>query len=376
MTTDKNKNDHLLTLRVPKQWVASWEKIRDQYKEKGERRSVAQIVRDNLEEHQMADELGSRRRLNRLHELQDNKAETLANIRKMILNESEIPREEWEFLCMESAAAYHINNRGTFDSELLMDVVKAFRDYVRFRNGLTNEPFPDERYFRSNLIRSEVPGAEDTLEADIEFTLSVIGETPVTAVGGRFMSRNLEVCLRDEMLPLPEKGLHECFKPYAPTMLMLSAHHYYENSFRSTGKTQTYLEYLGNGWEIQWESNIWSKKYETEGFGLTVRRQGDSITAMLAIESEWNSQMQGFVFPNMEELFMAVLYDKEVGNFQGIDQTANGSNYCFVHFDRSGNQTCMEKQYYKKLKIFINEIIHDSEYVQVRNDAKLVYGAL
>ena len=376
MSNDKDKNDYLLTLRVPKQWAAAWEKMRDQYKEKGEKRSVAQIVRENLEANQKFDELGSRRRFNRLYELQENKAEALATIRKLILNDSEIPREEWEFLCMESASAYHHQKRGVYDSELLMDVVKAFRDYVRFRNGLTNKPFPDERYFRSNLIRSKDPEAENTLEADIEHTLSIIGEAPVTTVGAGFISRNLEVCLRDETLPLPDKGLHECLKPYARTMLTLAAQHYYEASLRTTGKTQAYIEYLEDDWEVQWANEDWSKRYETDGFKLTIQRHGDSVTAIISIESGWNTQMQGFTFSGLEDFFKAVAHDKLVGKYQGIDQTHNGSDYCFVHFYDGGNRNCMEKPYYDRLRKLINEVVSDSEYISVRDEAKIIYGGI
>jgi len=134
MTSEKDKKDHLLTLRIPKQWVVTLEKMRDQFGEKGEKRSVAHIVRDSLrdtvEDHQTHDHVGEKRRLNRLYELQKNKAQSLSSIREMILNDDLIPRAEWEFLCLQSAAAYRLRTRDIYNSALLMDVVKAFERQI------------------------------------------------------------------------------------------------------------------------------------------------------------------------------------------------------------------------------------------------------
>jgi len=188
MTSEKDKKDHLLTLRIPKQWVATLEKMRDQFSEKGEKRSVAHIVRDSLrdtvEEHQTHDQVGEKRRFNRLYELQKEPGLALASIREMIVNDSLIPRAEWEFLCLQSSAAYRLHTRDIYNSALLMDVVKAFEAYVHFRNGITKKPFPDEKYFQSNLLSPKNPHVEGSLEANIEHTLEVTVNRPFQPSAG------------------------------------------------------------------------------------------------------------------------------------------------------------------------------------------------
>lgn len=376
MTSEKDKKDHLLTLRIPKQWVATLEKMRDQFSEKGEKRSVAHIVRDSLrdtvKEHQTHDQVGERRRFNRLYELQKDKAQALSSIREMIVRDSLIPRAEWEFLCLQSSAAYRLRTRNIYNSALLMDVVKAFEAYVKFRNRITNKPFPDERYFQSNLLSPKNPHAESSLEANIEHTLDVIGQSPISTVGGYFIVRNLEVCLQDETLILEDEDIHDCFKPYARSMLTLSAHHYYETSLRQTGKQQTYCEYLGH----DWMTNKWSKRYENDGFALKIERHGESVTALLTIESGWNAQMHCLTFPGLEDFFVAVAHDEKVGAYQGIDQIRAEEKYCFVIFDHGSNRSCIEKPRYERLKNLVAEVVRDSEYIAVRDEAKLAYGGI
>lgn len=376
MSEKKDKNDHLLAIRVPKQWVLAWEKMRDQYKEKGENRSVAQIVRESLEEHQRIEAQQGGPRLKRLYEMQQNTAETLANLRQKIIDDRELTRVEWEFLCLQVGAAYEYTNRSVFNSALLMDVVNAFRDYVRFRNSLTNKPFPDERYFRSNLISSEDPDAEDSLEADLEHTLQVIGEKPITTVGAGFISRNLEVCLRDETLSLPDKELHETFKPYGKSMLKLAARRFYDGSERSTGKTQTYLEALEKDWGIEWEKDIWSKQYEVGDCVLGIRRSGDSISAQITIGDRKNHLMQGLTFSDISDLFLAVIHDYRIGRFQGVDMTHDGLGNCYIDLNDGGTRCSVEKSRYEQVKVLSNEVYKDEEYKEINDAYELVYGAI
>ena len=376
MTAEKEKKDHLLTLRIPKQWVATLEKMRDQFNEKGEKRSVAHIVRDSLrdtlEDHRTHDQVGERRRVNRLYELQKEPAQALSSIRAMILSDSLITRAEWEFLCLESAAAYRLRTRDIYNSALLMDVVKAFEAYVHFRNRLTNQPFPDERYFQSNLLSPKNPHVESSLEANIEHTLEVIGQSPISTVGGYFIVRNLEVCLRDETLPLKDEDIHDCFKPYSRSLLTLSAHHYYETSLRQTGKQQTYSEFLDH----DRMSNRWSKRYENDGFALSLQRYGDTVTGLLTVESGWNAQMHCLTFPGLEDFFMAVTFDEKIGAYQCISQAQDDEKYCYVIFNYGDDRSCIEKPHHERLKNLVAEVVRDSEYVAVRDAAKLVYGGI
>ena len=188
--------------------------------------------------------------------------------RQMVIEGAVIPCAEWEYLCLQSAAAYRLRDRDVYNSALLMDVVKAFRDYVEYRQKRTNRPFPNARYFKSNLLSPKNSSHGSSLEEDIEFTLAEIGKKPVSTVGGHFIARNLEICLRDETLLLKDEDIHECFKPYARSLLTLSARYYYETSQRKTGKQQSYVEYLGDD---RWE-NKWSKRYENQNFKIIPSR--------------------------------------------------------------------------------------------------------
>lgn len=371
---EKDKKDQLLTLRVPKRLIAKLEKVRDQYIEKGEKRSVAHIVRNSLEdaidEYHDLGEAGRIQRVKRVFELQKNEAETLASIRQMVIDGTTIPRAEWEYLCLQSASAYRLRDRDVYNSALLMDVVKAFRDYVAYRKKRTNQPFPDARYFQSNLLSQNKSSHGSSLEDDIEYTLAEIGETPISKVGGYFIARNTEVCLRDETLPLKDEDVHEFFKPYARSLLTLSARHYYVTSQRNTGKQQSYAEYLGH----DWVSNRWSKRYEENGFAISIERRGESVTAAITVGDGPKSYMHSFDFPELEDFFSAVTHDLVVGSCQGYDDTKRGDKYCLVKFNHGKDSACLEKPEYECLKCLLADIKKDFEYIKICNEAKLVYG--
>jgi len=377
-TKEKDRKDHLLTLRVPKQWFSKLEKMRDQYVENGEKRSVAHIVRDSLkdtlDEHQETGEAGRIRHGRRLFDLQKNDAETLASIRSMITNRLTIPRAEWEFLCLRSAAAYRLRGRDVYNSALLMDVVKAFRDYVEYRKKRTKQPFPDARYFQSNLLSPKESSHGNSLEGNIEYTLAEIGKEPVSTVGGSFIARNLEVCLQDETLPLKDDDIHECFKPYARSLLTLSAHHYYETSQRDTGTQQSYAEYLGH----DRNSNRWSKRYEQDGFSISMQRYGESLTAIIIIgeDEDARSMIHCFDFPELEDFISAITHDLVVGSCQGYDGTKYGDKHCFAKFNYGKDSACLEKPEYECLKWLVADITKDFEYIKNSNEARLIYGGV
>jgi len=178
--------------------------------------------------------------------------------------------------------------------------------------------------------------------------------------------------LRDETLPLQDEDIHDCFKPYARSLLTLSAHHYYETSLRQTGKQQTYCEFLDH----DWMSNRWSKRYENDGFALSLQRYGDSVTGLLTVESGWNAQMHCLTFPGLEDFFMAVTFDEKIGAYQCISQAQDDEKYCYVIFNYGDDRSCIEKPHHERLKNLVAEVVRDSEYVAVRDAAKLVYGGI
>ena len=375
-TKEKDRKDQLLTLRVPKRLIAKLEKVRDQYIEKGEKRSVAHIVRNSLEdaidEHHDLGEAGRIQRVKRVFELQKNEAETLDSIRQMVIDGTTIPRAEWEYLCLQSASAYRLRDRDVYNSALLMDVVKAFRDYVEYRKKRTNQPFPDAKYFQSNLLSQNKSSHGSSLEEDIEYTLAEIGEKPISKVGGYFIARNLEVCLRDETLPLKDEDVHECFKPYARSLLTLSARHYYVTSQRNTGKQQSYAEYLGHDWNSNW----WSKRYEQDGFAISIERHGEVVRGSITVGEGSKSYMHYFEFPELEDFFAAVTHDLVVGSCHGCDETKYGNKHCFVWFNQGKDSACLEKPEYECLKRLIAKITKDFEFIIIRNEARLVYGGI
>jgi len=184
--------------------------------------------------------------------------------------------------------------------------------------------------------------------------------------------RNLEVCLRDETLPLKDDDINDCFKPYARSLLTLSAHHYYETSLRETGKQQSYIEYLGN----DCMSDRWSKRYENNGIAITVEKHGNSVTAVSTFTSGFNADMHCYSFPELEDFFTSVTYGIVVGACQGYDETSNGEKYCFVKYNYGKDMSCMEKRDYDRLKKLITDLVKNSEYIKVRDEAKTVYGGI
>jgi|GEM_PF-7078463 len=123
-------------------------------------------------------------------------------------------------------------------------------------------------------------------------------------------------------------------------------------------------------------SNRWSKRYENDGFALSLQRYGESVTGLLTVESGWNAQMHCLTFPGLEDFFVAVTHNEKVGAYQGIDHAQDEEKYCYVIFNYGDDRSCIEKPHYERLKNLVVEVVRDSEYISIRDEAKLVYGGI
>jgi hypothetical protein len=370
MTADKNKKDpSIVTFRLTEELSKRYSRIRESYRKKGVKKSVAQIAKEELLENEQRKT--RRDRIDILSALQKDHAGTLVRLRNMIIKDESLTREEWQFLCLEAATAYSIGRRGSLDSALLSDTVKAFRDFYRLRNKHYGITETDGRYYLGNLIKPENREETVTLETALEFTLERINRKPLTDVGGNFIVRNLEVCFRDEPDDFPEMIIQQALAPYGKSLLTLAAYAYYKDSVRQTGVTQPYTEFQQHDWMTQ----SWSKWFENEFFTLDVQSSDGRVFAMLTMKHDNGSSiMHPLGFHPMDNLFTAIKYVAQIENYQCFDFNIRGERHTDIQLD--SHRWCLTIEQYEKFKQLVIDVLADNEFNEVWKIASLVYGRI
>jgi len=369
MTADKNKKDpSIVTFRLTEELSKRYGKIRDSYRKKGVKKSVAQIARDELLENEQRKT--QRDRIDILSALQKDHAGTLVRLRNMIVKDEPLTREEWQFLCLEVATAYSIGRGGSLDSALLSDTVKAFRDFIRLPNEHYGNAEIDGRYYLGNLIKPENRDSPITLEAAIELTLEQVNRKPLTDVGGNFIVRNLEICFRDEPDDFPEMIIQTALAPYGKSLLTLAAYAFHKDSARQTGMTQPYTEFQ----QQDWMTGSWSKWFEKEYFTLDIQSSDGRVFGMLTMKQDGSSIMHSLDFHSMQNLFTAVKNVAQIENYQCFDFNIRGERHTDIQLD--SHRWCLTVRQYEKFKELVNDVLSDNEFDEVWGSANLVYGRI
>lgn len=158
------------------------------------------------------------------------KEEMLREILRAQRDELPLTQHHYAFLADQAHAAYQRTSRDFIRADLLLSNLNAFDAFLKLRNTFFPERAeqPSDRYFYANLgsKAQEAPNLPAAIEQG-RLLIQELGR-PYRSTA-EFMSRNLDVALRDE-LNIPGDALDATLRPYLKELLLLALKAFaYEN---------------------------------------------------------------------------------------------------------------------------------------------------
>lgn len=158
------------------------------------------------------------------------KEEMLREILRAQRDELPLTQHHYAFLADQAHAAYQRTSRDFIRADLLLSNLNAFDAFLKLRNTFfpDRSEQPSDRYFYANLgsKAQDAPNLPTAIEQG-RLLIRELGR-PYRSTA-EFMSRNLDVVLRDE-LNIPGDALDAALRPYLKELLLLALKAFsYEN---------------------------------------------------------------------------------------------------------------------------------------------------
>lgn len=356
MSKEKTRS---LSLRISDALFNTFENIKKEHAEIGEKKSVSEIARERLER-PVADDAYS---------LHQDESGTLRFLREKIMCRGTLSREHWNFLSSMAHDTYAYSKRNRYDSRLLANALRAFGDFIELRDQYHGTENIKNNYYLSNLMNPKEASGIVNVQTALQHTLLEIEKEPTTKVGAEFMMRNLEVALRDEPT-IPEAELHDCLYPYAETLLTLAAKAYYTKPHKEHVKRKSYMPLDFSGW-----SEMWNENFEEEGFKLQTLRSSNSFSMLLSVESGWFQEDSSFNYTEMEEFIYAVQYCISSDGYEVTEPSSYGGKRYVVIMPGS-RRWYLEQKQFDSLRTLLNRYLSNKEIQRIRKYAHLIYGGI
>ncbi|MCA3039407.1 MAG: hypothetical protein ING37_02220, partial [Rhodocyclaceae bacterium] len=214
-----------LSVRIS-EWLTKYlEQARDTLEKDGQKTSTSDIARQLLVE-------AAERAVP--HGFTVDKEEMLRGIMRAARDERPLTRNHYAFLADYAHRAYQFTRRDFVRADLLINLLRAFAAFMELRNSTypelagkdqdqvqeRDQVHDRDRYYFGNL--GTKAQQEKSISAAVQRAIELVNELVIPyRTTGEFMSRTLEVALRDEPI-LADDAVDECLRPYLRGLLLLA----------------------------------------------------------------------------------------------------------------------------------------------------------